>query len=95
MTNEPIGFDIDGRPLRVGDQVVLVGLVRDVSHNGLTGEVVEYLPFRGRIGTTCRDPDSGRRISVKPENLRKLHKDHRPADESFTEMMDKLKGVRV
>lgn len=96
MTNI-IGHDIDGRPLRVGDEVVVV----EARISGNIGQKVKVLRAIGRVNGFAGEErvvidkalpaSNGNKINhARPESLRKLHNDHRPADESFTEMMDKL-----
>ena len=87
---EIIGHDINGRPLRAGDEVVVAD--KELRHFGtqcrvlgtckiVQGEVEVSIPFDG---------DEYQWYSALPEQLRKLHNDHRPANESFGEMMGKL-----
>lgn len=84
--NDCVGRDIDGRPLRVGDEVVV--LYADGDWSGIVGQVAKvtgtadfgYLDIEitlqcGQVGDTLA------------KDLRKLHNDHRPADESFGEVM--------
>ena len=101
MTNI-IGHDIDGRPLRVGDEVVIVE-ARLKENLGQRARVISNLgKVEGFAGDERVEIDRvltgtfGSKLNhARPESLRKLHNDHRPADESFTEMMDKLKGEVV
>ena len=89
---EVIGHDINGRPLRVGDEVVVAD--KELRHLGtqcrvlgickvVQGEVEVSIPFDG---------DEYQWYSALPEQLRKLTDDHRPADESCGEMMTALVG---
>lgn len=86
-----LGHDIDGRPLRVGDDVVLVDPRK-----------ASWAPYKGKLFTVRGiDPDNGWMVTVNelpdpyatnPARVRKLHNDHRPADESFEDMMNNLKS---
>lgn len=91
-----LGHDIDGRPLRVGDEVVVVGAFHR-EHQNLIAVIIGEAP-KGELGDVCVDVWDGHFDAWSTafgRQLRKLTDDHRPADESFTEMMDKFKGVRV
>ena len=98
MTNV-LGHDINGRPLRVGDEVVVVK-ARLKENLGQTARVLCNL---GKIEGFAGDErlgldrvfmaDQGSKINhARQESLRKLHDDHRPANESFGEMMAALVG---
>lgn len=94
--NDCIGHDIDGRPLRVGDEVVIVSAKYRHELIGTRCKVVGRAPEwhpEGSLETNIEGMLSG--LCGLPEMFRKLHNDHRPADESFTEIMGKLKGEVV
>lgn len=98
-----LGHDIDGRPLRVGDEVVVVATAVKSNYGkrtkvtGYLGEVYGWegedrveidVTLSGLLPNTfCNHHPAGK--------LRKLHNDHRPANDSFTEIMSKFKGVGV
>ncbi|BES72197.1 hypothetical protein RE428_32150 [Marinobacter nanhaiticus D15-8W] len=89
MTNI-LGYDIDGRPLRAGDQCVLAGLEECPEFNGLYVIVVGpadcgWFPDDLKVkhfAETLKD-------HVAPNRLRKLNDDHKPASESFQDIMRK------
>lgn len=94
--NDIIGHDIDGRPLRVGDEVVVVGDDQDVK----SCEVGKFCEVSGPSHypwVDPRKPEVGLSDGedVRCSMIRKLHNDHRPATESFTEIISKFKGVGV
>ena len=81
-----LGHDIDERPLRVGDEVVVVrsgspceGAVCSVigaCECGCDGLTISLASHTSTTGYK----------SAYGSSLRKLQSDHRPADESFSEM---------
>ena len=89
-----IGHDIDGRPLRVGDEVLVISCEdRDLAY--MVGDVyaVTGVDDAGELVIDAVSYD-GWEVGVYPRNIRKLD-NHHPATESFTEIMSKFKGVRV
>ncbi len=95
-----IGHDINGRPLRVGDEVVMVNAVnpRSIVKNGAVLTVMRDAgtiesSVTGRIFEAF-NPAEIPDFYAEYAAVRKLD-DHRPANESFTEIMSKLKGVWV
>lgn len=94
MNHTIIGHDINGRPLRVGDGVVLARVLNPLSRF----KAGERLTIGGDLGLTQMItgpfeafwPIEDAEYSCAYDSVHKLHNDHRPADESFTEMMDKL-----
>ena len=94
-----VGHDCDGRPLRSGDKAYLVNLEDEYAIlNDTEVTVVGYSGFpifTIEITTPPNFPDD-RSPYTKEKHLRKKHDDHKPADESFDEMMSNLKsGVGV
>ena len=96
--SEIIGHDINGRPLRVGDEVVMVNAVnpRSIVKNGAVLTVM-------RDAGTIKSSATGRVFEAfNPKEIpgfyaeyaavRKLEDDHRPSNESFGEMMEGLVG---
>lgn len=81
-----LGHDIDGRPLRVGDEVIVVGLRNDADMNGKF--VVITGPHFWRVN--CFQI-AGYQRALYGDNARKTAKDHRPADQSYGEIMRGLK----
>jgi len=98
--NNIIGHDINGRPLRVGDKVVMVNAVnpRSIIKNG---EVLTVMRDAGMIESSATgrifeafNPVEIPDFYAEYAAVRKLD-DHRPATESFDEIMSKFKGVGV
>lgn len=90
-----LGTDINGRPLRVGDEVVLVEVTNPFSQYR-SGQVLTIGGYRGLVQMISGAfeafwPKEDGAYSCAFDSVRKLHDDHRPADESFGEMMGKLK----
>ena len=87
-----LGHDIDGRPLRVGDEVVVVSVKRS-AYADLIGEVIAIIGSGHRQGTVTVDVPprlGGIAVVTEPSRLRKITDDHQPADESFEDMMRNL-----
>jgi len=92
-----LGHDIDGRPLRAGDKVVILNSgATGRKHDGAVCSVIGRCPIHPSIAVEISIPYYGSRYkwwSSSPKNLRKLNTDHRPATESFSEMMNNLNKV--
>lgn len=87
-----LGHDVDGRPLRAGDQVVIVRK--------------DSVRFGQRCAVTgaCACGCSGLTVDIKSKfsstgyksayssSIRKVD-NHQPADESFGDLMNKLNGL--
>ena len=98
MNHTIIGHDIDGRPLRVGDEVVVV----KARISGNIGQKVKVLRAIGRVNGFAGEErvvidkalpaSNGNKINhARPESLRKLHNDHQPAG-SFEDVMAGLRN---
>lgn len=90
MTNI-LAYDIDGRPLRAGDRAVFVGLQVDTEFNGVGIKVLGPDPT-GEHELQISVPGSIALLQLtNGDRLRRIDSDHKPATESFTELMTNLK----
>lgn len=89
--NQPIGHDINGRPLRVGDEVVIVACARLHWMIGTISQVIGVSLISGNA-VLSEENEAGMNYEASPRFLRKLHDDHRPANESFGDMISALVG---
>lgn len=89
-----LGHDIDGRPLRAGDEVVIVGI--GCVHFGATTRVIGLDSHNGSVSISIPYPGIEYKwYCADGHDLKKLMSDHRPANESFGEMMGKFTNNRV
>ena len=90
-----LGHDVNGRPLRAGDQCIYVNLVRYPHDNG---KVVRIVRGAGRFGDVETDetpgPAPGMTWKVRTQFLRRLddRTDHQPSEYTFDSLMDHLKS---
>ena len=95
MNHTIIGHDIDGRPLRVGDEVVLVRVLNPLSRF----KAGERLTIGGDLGLTKMItgsfkafwPIEDAEYACAYDSVHKLHNDHQPAG-SFEDVMARLKN---
>ena len=93
MNHTIIGHDIDGRPLRVGDEVVLVDseLNNDPDLGKLCTVVGPSEPDGIEIKTGTLGPDGTDIWDCGCHQVRKINQDHQPAG-SFEDVMAGLRN---
>lgn len=90
-----LGYDVNGRPLRAGDQCIYVNLVHFARDNG---KIVRIVGSAGRFGAVETDeapgPLFGGNWKVFTQCLRRLddRTDHQPSEYTFDSLMDHLKS---
>lgn len=86
-----LAYDIDGKPLKKGDQVIIVG--SRAPFNGKTTKVIgpSSLPAYD-VDIDLVIPGTGLEFSADGDQLRKIDSDHKPAEQSFSELMSNLTG---
>lgn len=91
-----LGHDIDGRPLRVGDQVVAAWVAKGKEKYGSKVFIVvgtsDHPMFPGQVRLSVLRGHKEAGLYGEPSGLRKLHNDHRPADQSFAQIMNGLRN---
>lgn len=80
-----LGHDCDGRPLRVGDEAVLIWVV---DPENVVNELVQITGAEDWYGYKLIQHDGF--FLVVGDQLRKLRKDQGKANESFTDMLHRL-----
>lgn len=90
-----LGYDAVGRPLRAGDEVILVRATNR-KYLGLRCSIIGPADRLGYVETDYPSPwpFDGNAVGL-PEWFRKADEDFQPADMTFDEMMRSLKGQEV
>jgi hypothetical protein len=99
--SEILGHDVNGRPLRAGDKVVVLSADKAPRFKGAIVTVLgpTTSPYQGDIDRGDVDidvphPDGGWFGATPHENLRRVDQkpDHQPSDFTFDSLMDHLKS---
>lgn len=89
---EILAHDIDGRPLRAGDRVVLVSVIPEWA--GTTAIIVGKTKKAAFLDEFFGDNDNLEHddgLCARASDCRRLDADHTPAETGFTELMTNLK----
>jgi len=93
--SEILGHDVNGRPLRAGDRVVVVAPRKYPHLKGVSMTVTGPSKWAGFVVTNHPHPDPAFEF-CKPacDQLRRLddRTDHRPSEYTFDSLMDHLKS---